>query len=186
MFIRRVLAVAAASAAGAGLIACGASGSDPTPAGDATAPARSATQPARASSAGCLPHVRYASGQGAGGRIWTEFSVRVTSRRGCSFHGFPAVRLVDSHGRSLPTHEVHRAEIAVRPIVLRRGKPGWFGIDYRWNRTDGEICRPAPHAVVVRIPGAARSLVVAVDGDDPDTRVFTPCAGEFEVGPILG
>jgi hypothetical protein len=131
----------------------------------------------------CRPHVRYSSGQGvAGGLISAEFQIREESRHGCVISGYPTIQMIDRRGRQLPTHVQQRADFSAAPLRLRRGHPMYFVIQYHWQTFNAEAyCRPAPHALLLRLPGDRRTLTVPVDGTSAQLRVFTPCNGELRI-----
>jgi hypothetical protein len=132
----------------------------------------------------CRPQVRYTDGQGLGGRIYAHFRVSEQSKRGCSMAGYPTIRMIDMDGHALPTHVAQDHTRPVRAIHLRRGHPAGFQISYAYTLDDGLGCRPAPHALSLRLPGTPRAIRVPVDGADPDLRVFTPCHGAIVLTPM--
>jgi hypothetical protein len=138
--------------------------------------------------ADCRPSVRYASTQGAGGNITAVFEVAVRSSYGCALQGFPSVRLVDRHGKEMPTLPMRRGADATgipnRRVALHPDRPGRFLIIYKLLRASGRPCLPGPHAIRVRLPGDDRWLTVPVDRPNPQLRVFAPCGGAFIVSPV--
>jgi Domain of unknown function (DUF4232) len=174
---RRVVFVARAPIAAAGLLGCGgkaAGGMTRTTGG--AAPGH------------CDFRVKYAAGQGATGHIFTVFTVETSSLRGCVLRGYPRVTLLDRHHGPLPTR-ASRDRLMQRPVrnvLVRRGKGAQFNlVIYEWHDLSGRhLCRPIPAAVRVRLPGDRRALIVPVQGRSPNLRVFTPCRGEFGLSPV--
>jgi hypothetical protein len=135
----------------------------------------------------CGARVRYATGSNeTGGQLIAYFAITSRSARGCTLAGFPSVRLLDGHGRVLPTHPIRRRDIPIRAIEVRRGLPGEFSMIYTYATADHQrVCEPVPHAIRVRLPGQRRALIVAVNGPDPQLDVFAPCGGTFVLSPII-
>lgn len=73
----------------------------------------------------------------------------------CALRGFPRLRLLGAGGQPLPTGNVH--EGPVHPVTMEPNEAA--GSTVRWDSrpSPGEVlhgrCRPAPHSVLVHIPG---------------------------------
>jgi hypothetical protein len=136
--------------------------------------------------AGCGARVRFDSGSNqTGGQLVAYFAVTAPPGRRCALSGFPSIRMIDDAGGALTTHVLRRTDVAVRPVVVRRGSPGEFSIVYRFDTPSGRGCRGAAHALLVRLPGDRRTLTVAV-GRSGQQHSFAPCGGRLILGPILG
>ena len=103
------------------------------------------------------------------GRRWTTYVFRNHSSLGCTMSGFPAVRLLDAHGRviaTLPSND------ATGPVVrLRPGGSASFGIGQLLNPDyPGQPCPPAT-TLVVTPPHQAQALSI------PTT--LAPCGGRL-------
>jgi hypothetical protein len=134
----------------------------------------------------CNPRAHYSDAQGVmGGLISANFRVSERSRRGCVITGYPTVRMIDSAGHQLPTHVVQRTDLPPLALRVRRGHPVYLNIEYRWSTLNAQAyCRPAPHALRMRLPGTSRTLTVPLDGTSDALRVFTPCGGELWISPL--
>lgn len=129
----------------------------------------------------CHPRVRYSDGQGVSGwLIAAYFQISESSRRGCVITGYPTIRMFDARGRPLPT------DASRTPVRVRRGHAAHFLVQYRWRTPNAEAdCRPAPHALRLRLPADTRTLTVPVDGTGDQLRVFTPCNGELRITALF-
>lgn len=135
----------------------------------------------------CHPRVRYSDGQGVSGwLIAAYFQISESSRRGCVITGYPTIRMFDARGRPLPTHVQQRSDASRTPVRVRRGHAAHFLVQYRWRTPNAEAdCRPAPHALRLRLPADTRTLTVPVDGTGDQLRVFTPCNGELRITALF-
>ena len=104
------------------------------------------------------------------GRQWTTYVFRNRSALACTLSGFPAVRLLDAHGRviaSLPGRDT-----GTSPVVLPRpGGSAYFSIGQLLNPDyPGQPC-PAAATLVVTPPHQRQALTI------PTT--LAPCGGRL-------
>jgi uncharacterized protein DUF4232 len=104
------------------------------------------------------------------GRQWTTYAFRNRSALACTLSGFPAVRLLDAHGRVIAT--MPGRDTGTSPVVLlRSGGSAYFSIGQLLNpESPGQPC-PAATTLVVTPPHQGQALSI------PTT--LAPCGGRL-------
>jgi uncharacterized cupredoxin-like copper-binding protein len=131
----------------------------------------------------------YVGTQGATGHLEVTFSVRNVSKRPCDVGGYPAARLLDAAGRTLPM-TIQRGHgffpdtlRAPRSVTLAPGARARFGLSFVTNNeyAGAHRCHTVARAEA-GMPGrsAARWMPVSLRG----APRLMPCGTKLVVSPV--
>jgi hypothetical protein len=117
----------------------------------------------------------------AAGSLLEPFTVTNVSNAACSVAGWPAVRLIDATGRTVPTRSFQYtysevAKVPFHPVTVRPGAAASF--NYFAADWDTAANRPCPNArkVQVRLPAARDWISVALT---------IPACGTVYIDPVV-
>jgi Protein of unknown function (DUF4232) len=184
--------------AGLAALALGACGSSQTtssapavsvPASQSSNRAKSATSAASAGAcAGSQLKPAYVGTEGATGHMEVTLALRNVSAQSCTLRGYPAARLLDDSGRTLPM-QVQRGGgffpdtlAPASAVVLRPGAQARFGLSFVTNNEfkGAHTCRTAAVVMSQAPVAGAQWLRVSLR---PAPRI-SPCGDQLVLSPV--
>lgn len=182
--------LAAVALAGCGSSQTVSSSSVPRPAATTTATRTSAAPSASVPACtGSQLKLAYAGTEGATGHLELTLALRNVSAHKCGLRGYPAARLLDAGGHTLPMRASNGGgffpDTLERPhlVVLDPGSDARYGVSFVTNNeyAGARLCLLAT-ALMSRTPGATRWTRVALGGAGRPR--IAPCGGRLVLSPV--
>ncbi len=189
---RRAPGAAVAILAVAGLAACGSSQTSSSSPNSTTTSPRSGSLTGAAAGSACGARqleLSYSGIEGATGHLEVTVSLRNGSERACKLRGYPAARLLDAAGRTVPMR-IRRgggffpdSQRQPRIVVLRPGRRARYGLSFATNNeyAGARHCF-AVAALLARPPGSSSWTRVRLTGGDRPR--IAPCGRQLVVSPV--